>query len=124
MSSTILLPPRAQLCIRYCSNKQQQGGKRSPLPTCTAELIPELRWQQCLAIALDKVLQMCEGFPAGSDEVFILGNLASILPQLLFVYGTRTEQVRKAADLFDQGRLEDLLKHALNAKEKAKRTPE
>ena len=23
MSSTILLPPRAQLCIRYCSNKQQ-----------------------------------------------------------------------------------------------------
>ena len=24
MSSTILLPPRAQLCIRYCSNKQQQ----------------------------------------------------------------------------------------------------
>jgi hypothetical protein len=67
---------------------------------------------------------MCEGFPAGSDEVFILGNLASILPQLLFVYGTRTEQVRKAADLFDQGRLEDLLKHALNAKEKAKRTPE
>ena len=24
MFSTILLPPRAQLCIRYCSNKQQQ----------------------------------------------------------------------------------------------------
>jgi hypothetical protein len=68
---------------------------------------------------------MCEGFPAGSDEVFILGNLASILPQLLFVYGTRTEQVRRrAVDLFDQGRWEDLLKHALKAKEKAKRTPE
>ncbi len=27
MFSTILLPPRAQLCIRYCSNKQQPGGK-------------------------------------------------------------------------------------------------
>ena len=25
MSSTIFLPPRAQLCIRYCSTKQQQG---------------------------------------------------------------------------------------------------
>jgi hypothetical protein len=25
MSSTILLPPRAHLCIRYCSNKQQQA---------------------------------------------------------------------------------------------------
>jgi hypothetical protein len=24
MFSTILLPPRAQLCVRYCSNKQQQ----------------------------------------------------------------------------------------------------
>jgi hypothetical protein len=24
MSSTILLPPRAKLCIRYCSNKQQR----------------------------------------------------------------------------------------------------
>jgi hypothetical protein len=24
MSSTVLLPPRAQLCIRYCCNKQQQ----------------------------------------------------------------------------------------------------
>jgi hypothetical protein len=24
MSSTLLLPPRAQFCIRYCSNKQQQ----------------------------------------------------------------------------------------------------
>jgi hypothetical protein len=23
MSSTILLPPRAQLCIRYCSNEQK-----------------------------------------------------------------------------------------------------
>ena len=27
MFSTILLPPRAQLCIRYCSNKQQQFQK-------------------------------------------------------------------------------------------------
>jgi hypothetical protein len=26
MSSTILLPPCAQLCIRYCSNKQQVPG--------------------------------------------------------------------------------------------------
>ena len=25
LSSTILLPPRAQLCIRYCSNKQEPG---------------------------------------------------------------------------------------------------
>jgi hypothetical protein len=24
MSSTILLPPRAQLCIRYCSNKHNK----------------------------------------------------------------------------------------------------
>ena len=28
MTSTILLPPRAQLCIRYCSNKQQLGQAR------------------------------------------------------------------------------------------------
>ncbi len=35
MSSTILLPPRAQLCIRYCSNKQQQPrptSRRRPRP--------------------------------------------------------------------------------------------
>ena len=31
MFSTILLPPRAQLCIRYCSNKQQQACHTSRL---------------------------------------------------------------------------------------------
>jgi hypothetical protein len=38
----------------------------------------------------------------------------------LFVYGTRTEQVRRAHDLFDQGRWEDLWKLALKAGERAK----
>jgi hypothetical protein len=47
------------------------------------------------------------------------GN-TSTLPQLLFVYGTRTEQVRRAHDLFNQGRWEDLWKLALKAGERAK----
>ena len=58
---------------------------------------------------------MCEGFPAKSDEVFILRNFDITLPQLLFVYGTRTEQVRRAVDLFNQGRWEDLWKLAIKA---------
>jgi hypothetical protein len=87
------------------------------LPT-SSNLIPEL--QQCLGTALDKILHMCEGFPAESDEVFILRNLAITLPQLLFVYGTRTEQVRRAVDLFNQGRWEDLWKLAIKAGERAK----
>ena len=41
------------------------------------------------------------------------------LPQL-FVYGTRTEQVRRAVDLFNQGRWEDLWKLAIKAGERAK----
>ena len=61
------------------------------LPT-SSDLTPEI--QQCLGSSLDKILHMCDGFPAESDEVFILRNFAIILPQLLFVYGTRTEQVR------------------------------
>jgi hypothetical protein len=60
---------------------------------------------------------MCESFPHGSDEVYILRNLASIL---LFVYGTRTEEARRAHDLFNQGRWEDLWKLALKAGERAK----
>ena len=80
----------------------------NPLPTSV--LTPEL--QQCFATALDKIFFMCESFPDGSDEVYILRNLASILPQLLFVYGTRTEQVRRAHDLFIQGRWEVLRKLA------------
>jgi hypothetical protein len=36
------------------------------------------------------------------------------------VYGTRTEQVRRAHDLFNQGRWEDLWKLALKAGERAK----
>jgi hypothetical protein len=87
-----------------------------PLPT--SELTPEL--QQCIGIALDKILFMCLGFPIGSDEVYILRNFISILPQLLFVYGTRSEQVRRAVDLFDQGEGEDLWKRALKAGERAK----
>ena len=87
------------------------------LPT-SSNLIPEL--QQCLGTALDKILYMCEGFPAKSDEVFILRNFAITLPQLLFVYGTRTEQVRRAVDLFNQGRWEDLWKLAIKAGERAK----
>ena len=46
----------------------------NPLPTSV--LTPEL--QQCLATALDKIFLMCESFPDGSDEVYILRNLASI----------------------------------------------
>ena len=63
---------------------------------------------------------MCEGFPVESDEVFILRNFAITLPQLLFVYGTRTEQVRRAVDLFNQGKWEDLWKLANKAGERAK----
>jgi hypothetical protein len=58
------------------------------------------------------------GFPVGSDEVYILQNFASIMPQRLFVYGTRSEQVRRA-DLFDQGKGEDLWKRALKAGERS-----
>jgi hypothetical protein len=86
------------------------------LPT-SSDLTPEL--QQCLGSALDKILHMCDGFPAESDEVFILRNFAIILPQLLFVYGTRTEQVRRADDLFNQGKWEDLWKLANKAGERA-----
>jgi len=85
------------------------------LPT-SSDLTPEI--QQCLGSALDKILHMCEGFPVESDEVFILRNFAITLPQLLFVYGTRTEQVRRAVDLFNQGKWEDLWK--LEAGERAK----
>ena len=87
-----------------------------PLTTC--ELSPEL--QQCLGTALDKILLMCESFPVGSDEVYILRNFASILPQLLFAYGTRYPQVRRAVDAFNQGKWEDLWKQALKAGERAK----
>jgi len=86
------------------------------LPT-SSDLTPEL--QQCLGPALDKILHMCDEFPAESDEVFILRNFAIILPQLLFVYGTRTEQVRRADDLFNQGKWEDLWKLANKAGERA-----
>ncbi len=86
------------------------------LPT-SSDLTPEL--QQCLGSALDKILHMCDGFPAESDEVFILRNFAIILPQLLFVYGTRTEQVCRADDLFNQGKWEDLWKLANKAGERA-----
>jgi len=55
-----------------------------PLPT--SELTPEL--QQCIATALDKILLMCEGFPVGSNEVYILQNFACILPQLLYIRHT------------------------------------
>ena len=68
----------------------------------TCELSPEL--QQRLGTALDKILLMCEIFPVGSDEVYILRNFASILPQLLFAYGTRYPQVRRAVDAFNQGK--------------------
>jgi len=47
-------------------------------------------------------------FPRRSDEVYILRNLAGILPQLLFVYGTCYPQVRRAVDTFNQGKWEDL----------------
>ena len=87
------------------------------LPT-SSDLTPEL--QQCLGSALDKILHMCDGFPAESDEVFILRNFAITLPQLLFVCGTRTEQVRRAVDLFNQGRWEDLWKLAIKAGERVK----
>ena len=39
---------------------------------------------------------------------------------MLFVYGTRTEQVRRAVDLFNQGRWEDLWKLAIKAGERVK----
>ena len=55
-----------------------------------------------------KILLMCDDFPAGSDEVYILRNFACILPQLLFAYGTRPAQVRRAVDSFNQGKWEDL----------------
>jgi len=84
------------------------------LPT-SSDLTPELL--QCLGSALDKILHMCDGFRAESDEVFILRNFAIILPQLLFVYGTRTEQVRRAVDFFNQGKWQDLWKLANKAGE-------
>jgi hypothetical protein len=87
------------------------------LPT-SSNLTPEL--QQCLGSSLDKILHMCKGFPAESDEVFILRNFAITLPQLLFVYGTRTEQGRRTVYLFNQGRWEDLWKLAIKAGERAK----
>ncbi len=87
-----------------------------PLTTC--ELSPEL--QKCLGTALDKILFMCDSFPTGSDEVYILRNFAIILPQLLFAYGTRASQVRRALDAFNLGKWEDLWKQALKAGERAK----
>jgi hypothetical protein len=86
----------------------------------TGQVVDLSELQQCPATALDKILLMCESFPDCSDEVYILRNLASILSQLLFVYGTRTEQVRRAHDLFNQGRWQDLWKLALKAGERAK----
>jgi len=55
-----------------------------------------------------------------SDEVYILRNFATILPQLLFVYGTRPAQVRRAINAFNQGKREDLWKVALKAGARAK----
>ena len=63
---------------------------------------------------------MCETFPVGSDEVYILRNFAGILPQLLFAHGTRYPQVRREVDAFNQGKWEDLWKQALKAGERAK----
>jgi len=54
---------------------------------------------------LTKSSSCAKAFPTA---LMILRNLASILPQLLFVYGTRAEQVRRAHDLFNKGRWEDL----------------
>jgi hypothetical protein len=61
MFSTILLPPRAQLCIRYCSNKQQQltgisvvparretkGQPRTLLPMRLDPILPRLESRPC-----------------------------------------------------------------------------
>ena len=88
-------------------------------PLSTNALSTEL--QQCLCTALDKILLLCEGFPAGSDEVYVLRNFACIIPQLLFVYGTRTEQVRRTVNIFNQGKWEDLWK--ILSQENQRRSP-
>lgn len=63
-------------------HRDQKTFELRDLPTSTAELTPELR--QRLAIALDKILQLCESFPDGSTEVYILRHFAIALPQLFW----------------------------------------
>ena len=81
-----------------------------PRPT-SSDLTPELLSR--LGIALDKVLFMCDGFPVGSDERYILRHFAIVLPQLFFAFGTRPAHVSRAADLFDQGKWEKLWERVL-----------
>ncbi len=76
------------LVLKHCTGLSFEL-RDHPLPTVALSI--EL--QQCLGTSLDKILLLCEEFPAGSDEVYILRNFACIIPQLLFVYGTHTEQV-------------------------------
>ena len=135
-NADVIMPPFAIMLFREDSLERKAAMRRAfpflankhalglsfelrdhHLPT-SSDLTPEL--QQCLGPALDKILHMCDEFPAESDEVFILRNFAIILPQLLFVYGTRTEQVCRADDLFNQGKWEDLWKLANKTGERTK----
>jgi hypothetical protein len=72
MSSTIPLYPREQLCTRYCSNKQQQGGCQDPWvlaavnsPYANSFIIgPAVRSNNKFRIVSEEE----EGFEAKSDE--------------------------------------------------------
>ena len=55
-----------------------------------------------------------------SRKIRYFPDAGCIRSQLVFVYDTRSEQVRRAVDLFDQGEGEDLWKRALKAGERAK----
>jgi hypothetical protein len=45
MSSTVRLPPRTQLCVRYCSNKQQQPRSRTSTRIAAQRKINRYRQQ-------------------------------------------------------------------------------
>ena len=65
--STVILPPRAQLCIRYCSNKQQQ---QLPTPlSCCRNASSEVIYSAFLFIYCSTITSYQNNFKKKSGEV-------------------------------------------------------
>ena len=57
---------------------------------------------------LKEVLAIASTVPQGSDERYILREFAQIALNLLYAFGTHTENVKKAARKFNNGEWESL----------------
>ena len=69
---------------------------------------------------LKEVLSITDGFPSRSDERYILREFAQHSLNLLYAFGTHTDNVKKAARMFNNGEWESLWTR-VQAKGQAKR---